>query len=68
MNKNISELSRNGNDLVNMSFRIASLNAGKINPKKNIKIPIFGLPCVKLPKYQTQHLVLNLSVIYWINQ
>ena len=34
MNKNISELSRNSNDRVNMSFRIASLNAGKINPKK----------------------------------
>ena len=34
MNKSISELSRNGNDMVNMYFHIASLNAGKINPKK----------------------------------
>ena len=43
MNKNISELSRNGNDMVNMSFRIASLNAGKINPKKIIREDIIGL-------------------------
>ena len=51
MIKNISELSRNGYDMVNMSFHIASLNAGKINPQKNIKIPIFGLSSVKLPKH-----------------
>ena len=57
MNKNISELSRNGNGMVNFSFRIASLNAGKINPKKILKFRFLGChvrnyqnttPCIKL--------------------
>ena len=46
----IPELFRNGNDIENMSARVASLNAGKIIADQNTKFPIFGLLCVKLPK------------------
>ena len=61
MNKIILELLRNGNDMVNMSFHIASLNAGKINPKKILNSDFWAVMC-EITK--TQHLVLNLSVIY----
>ena len=56
MNKNISKLSKDGNDMVNMPFRIVSLNAGKINTKKIRNFRFLGChvlnyhnttPCIK---------------------
>ena len=42
INKTILELYRNSNDIENMSFRVASLNAGKIIPKKILKFRFSG--------------------------
>ena len=52
MNKNISELYRNGDDMVKMYFRIASLNTGQKNHKKILKFRFLGCR-VKSPKHNT---------------
>ena len=61
INKNISELLRNGNDIRNISFLFVSFNAGKIIPKKILN-PDYWAVMHEITK--TQPLVLNLSTIY----
>ena len=56
----INKILRNGNNTENMSFCVASLNAGKIITKKNLN-PVFWTVIREITK--TQPPVLNLSTI-----
>ena len=64
INKTISELLRNGNDIENMHFRVASFECRQNNSQENTKFRFSG---VMHDINKTQPLALHLFSIYRIN-